>query len=183
MRTGGGAFTIVELLVVIAIIAILAGLLLPALARVKMQGKITQAKVEVKNLASAIAQYQSAYTVMPASNAAPGFDVTFTNNNWEVMVILCDIDALPNTPNHKKNVNRTRFFDPKPATRDGAPGLGADNVMRDPWGNPYVITLGLKEYSNRCYDAFYKSLPQAAVVWSIGPDGLPNTPDDVTSWN
>lgn len=34
-------------------------------------------------------------------------------------------------------------------------GIGPDGVLRDPWGNPYIITLDLN-YDNRCRDAFYR---------------------------
>src|SRR5690349_17998675 len=59
------AFTLVELLVVIAIIAILAGLLLPVLVKVKQQAKVRQARLEVEKLATAIIQYENAYSRYP----------------------------------------------------------------------------------------------------------------------
>lgn len=101
--------------------------------------------------------------------AGPGHQA----NNSELVAILRNLDrfrdgsATVNNPKGSLNPQNQDFLDGfkdvdylrgpggggPPISKAG--GIGPDGVLRDPWGNPYLVTLDLN-YDNRCRDAFYR---------------------------
>jgi hypothetical protein len=105
-------------------------------------------------------------------------------NNSEVIAILMDLDKFPgtgvNTCNfgHIKNSHQTKFLNAKLVDDPLQPGVGPDLIYRDPWGNPYIISMDLN-YNDNTYDAFYgrAAVSQAATTKPQGINGLFNPSD------
>jgi prepilin-type N-terminal cleavage/methylation domain-containing protein len=118
-------------------------------------------------------------------------NVNYQSNNCEVIAILMNLTNYPNgagatiNTNYQKNPQQTIFLNAKmsgwdPVTVGGTPlpGVGNDLVYRDPWGNPYVISMDLN-YDEQCQDAFYclQAVSQSAPNSTAGYNGLVNSTD------
>ena len=102
--------------------------------------------------------------------------------NSELMAILMDQVTLPDgvTPTvnagHSRNPQQIHFLDAKMVGDSFSPGVGTDLVYRDPWGNPYIITLDMNG-DGHCRDGFYRSRLVSRQNGVIGYNGLNNTND------
>jgi prepilin-type N-terminal cleavage/methylation domain-containing protein len=139
-------------------------------------GTVTLAGTNLQNKAHIA--LPSVITPHGGSQSAGGYQ----NSNAEVMGILLDRVAYNDTTpsvnvNHARNPQQVVFLHAKEvsdANDPTAPGVGADGVYRDPWGNPYIITLDM-DSDNKCRDGFYCQKNVSQQTGSTGYNGLSNS--------
>jgi prepilin-type N-terminal cleavage/methylation domain-containing protein len=211
-----GGFSLVELLVVVAIIAVLAGMLVPALGKAKTNSMIATAKTEMTALKGAIQLYYNDYSRYPSSQfaadatagevTAPAGNgcVDFTFGTWtnaigangavvatgkmtslvgnlpdirnnynangtagyqaansELMAILMNTEKFRNgiltcNQGFARNPKKNQYINPAVAKDNASAGVGTDGVYRDPWANPYIVTIDMN-YDKRTRDGMYRT--------------------------
>ncbi len=175
------AFTLVELLVVIAIIALLAGLLLPALARAKEKANVAKVRGELYGIGLALEMYSADYAgKLPPVRVNCNSDLL---THWcELPVELANEHYLPHRNQGGLEADLEDVFNPDHTYKYAAPGPellnGAAAGNYSLWV-PTNFPANFGGSSGRYYTDPMTS-PVRWVVWSLGPQ--PNSPKTLSSY-
>ena len=160
-------FTMIELLVVVGIIALLAGLVTPAVISAQRQGRITQAKSDMQAILMALKGVEGAYgrMVTKASSKVTfnGKDATSTTSKtygsgssaktynyteigdgdaYDAMIAELTDPSNGNLSSLNVNKRKKVFLDPKSGydpTQNYDSTDNAKQLWLDPWGNRYRV--------------------------------------------
>lgn len=136
-------FTLIEILVTIAIISLLGSLATIGVIKAMRNAKIKQAETDLAIINSAIT------TLADATGRWPNKALRTSQEGVNVLDLTADSAGLLGTDKSYPNWK----------------GPYCDNVMTDPWGNPYF------------FDPKYEG--GLVVVGSPGPNGKKNDDDDI----
>ncbi len=179
-------FTLIELLVVISIIGILAGLIIPVVAKAKVKAQEAKARMEMGNLLTAINQYEADYNRMPASKFARG-SVGGANPDFTYGTLHTTVNQTQRMLTHPKKVDDAGRPLPLPTVINRSAGRpsGFDNsnaevmsalLARTSWANGEP-TFNIEHSMNPKKQPYLEVKESSGVKQSgLGEDGVYRDP-------
>ena len=158
------AFTLIELLVVIGVIAVLAGMLLPVAANVRLAARVSRAHGELKQITVALQLYSNRFNVFPPAyvycESMTGKLAEYNHLPPELLRTRC-IDSLPED-----------IFNQGHTYKYLAPGFGWANY--NPSWLSMKVPAAFPDDTGWDDDKSYvtqDTSPVKCALWSVGPSG------------
>jgi len=183
------SFTLIELITVMAIIALLVGILMPALWGARQTANKAKARAMISSLSSSLQAYYNEYGSLPTDSGGvvPSANPISAAERYRLFEILTGRDVTMDGATAGANPRRIIFMQYRAADYEVFAGNNTNFV--DPWGIACAIKFD-DDGDNQVEIWGGATLKTASfAIWSYGPDKTNSTingnalnTDNVASW-
>jgi prepilin-type N-terminal cleavage/methylation domain-containing protein len=185
-RRGQSGFTLIELTVVLAVIVTLALILTPSVANLIADSRTTRARTDTQTIGTAVVQFYRDTGFFPQWAVSQSGGPGLTQMRLQLLVSSGNI-PLEDQPTQWTTGQTGSLADQLLANSPGysmrsataqfgwnGPYLSSE-LRSDPWGNRYVVNIGLIDTSPGVLTAS-GGVKSAVFALSAGPNGMIETP-------